>query len=62
LNSVSPGSEVRAGIPHDLLQAFQVRRGDHLMVVPGNEDQMRGQAKTLCLPARMSSPEAMKRI
>jgi hypothetical protein len=38
-----PGLEVRAHVPHDLLQTFQVPRGEHLMPVLGYEDQMRVQ-------------------
>jgi hypothetical protein len=38
-----PGSGVRADVPRDLLQAFQVCRGEYLMPVFGHEGHMRGQ-------------------
>src|SRR5260370_10107646 len=39
------GLEVRADVPHDLFQAFQVLRGEYRMPVLGHENQMRVQDK-----------------
>jgi hypothetical protein len=44
------GAEVRAHIPHGLLQALQVAGAEHLVPVFGDETQMGVHTKTRCLP------------
>jgi len=44
--------EVRAVIPQDLLHTVQVRCGEHLVPVLGDENHVRMQDEAQCLPAR----------